>query len=281
MGLSSSTLETAVQRNGSSPSVPSWSAGAEARRSSSPPPLPRTSLDDYEELEAEPDEDPDSNEAAWAVPATSSWRPLGEPTEGAEPSPRRREAGSDSSPRVATLPPPAFGSSPPPLPDAAAFSEAAFSDEEAEAMRAEQPTMFMPSKEEGESGFAGTERDFSPAAENPSLNHGAWDTEARLGRWDAAGTGTEPGWGAEARSSGWGVGPGAGPGSFEPQNTAADSVPAKLRARVHHQAVRVSFAPDSRCPGQYVVRALRDGEKAREGERIALLVALEPGVPLV
>jgi hypothetical protein len=56
---------------------------------------------------------------------------------------------------------------------------------------------------------------------------------------------------------------------------------AKLTARVHHQAVRVSFAPDLRVPGQYVVRPLREGEKAATGEKIALLVALEPGVPLV
>jgi hypothetical protein len=58
-------------------------------------------------------------------------------------------------------------------------------------------------------------------------------------------------------------------------------VPAKLKARVHHQAVRVSFAPDPRTPGQYVVRPLRDGERAAAGERVALIVALEPGVPLV
>jgi hypothetical protein len=45
--------------------------------------------------------------------------------------------------------------------------------------------------------------------------------------------------------------------------------------------VRVSFAPDPRVPGQYVVRPLREGEKAATGERVALLVALEPGVPLV
>jgi hypothetical protein len=245
-------------------------------------PLPRNSLDDYEELEAEPDEDPDSADAAWAAPATGSWRP----PEGGETSARRREAGSDSSPRVATLPPPGFaasvGSSPPPLPDAASFSEAAFSEDELDALRAEQPTMYKPPKDEGESVFAVADGSFSPATENPMLNHAVWDAESRLGRWDAgAGTGTEPGWGAEARSSGWGVAPAAGLGGFESQNMAAENVPAKLTARVHHQAVRVSFAPDGRCPGQYVVRALREGEKAREGERIALLVALEPGVPLV
>ena len=40
-------------------SVPSWSADSERRASSAPPPLPRAaSVDDYEELEAEPDEEP-------------------------------------------------------------------------------------------------------------------------------------------------------------------------------------------------------------------------------
>jgi hypothetical protein len=54
-----------------------------------------------------------------------------------------------------------------------------------------------------------------------------------------------------------------------------------LSARVHHQAVRVALSPDPRTPGQFVLRALRERETPQSGERVALLVALEPGTPLV
>jgi hypothetical protein len=81
----------------------------------------------------------------------------------------------------------------------------------------------------------------------------------------------EPNWDTESRMNNY----------WEQASAPAEAVPAKLTARVHHQAVRVSFAPDSRAPGQYVVRPLREGERPPVGERVALLVALEPGVPLV
>lgn len=55
----------------------------------------------------------------------------------------------------------------------------------------------------------------------------------------------------------------------------------KLTARVHHQAVRVAIAASSLGDGQFTVRPLREGETAPAGERVALLVALEPGSPLV
>jgi hypothetical protein len=61
----------------------------------------------------------------------------------------------------------------------------------------------------------------------------------------------------------------------------SEPAPPKLKARVHHQAVQVSFAPDPRVSGQFIVRALREGERPAAGERVALLVALEPGTPLV
>jgi hypothetical protein len=54
-----------------------------------------------------------------------------------------------------------------------------------------------------------------------------------------------------------------------------------LSARVHHQAVRVALALDPRQPGQFILRALRERELPQNGERVALLVALEPGTPLV
>lgn len=266
-------------------SVPSWSAGSE-RRTSAPPPLPH-SLDDYEELEAEPIHDSDTQASAastaWAATAAPTWRPAERPWEGAEVA--RREAGSDSSPRVATLPPPSFqpsalSSSPPPLPELSAFA-----DEDGDPMRPEQQTVALPPRDEqgegpdpsfftapaglgahdpgdpgAEAASAGSEQRWDVGARSPADagSYSSWATEAsRPGAW--------PPGGAEPASS----------GSFEP------SPPAKLRARVHHQAVRVALAPDPRVPGQYVVRPLREGERAPAGERVALLVGLEPGVPLV
>lgn len=255
MGLSPSNLETARQHNGpgSYSSVPSWSAGSE-RRTSAPPPLPE-SLDDYEELDAEPIQDSDSTASAgWAATAAPTWRP---PERGREAMEARREVGSDSSPRVATLPPPSFqpaslSTSPPPLPELSAFG-----DDEGDPMRPEQPTVALPPQEE-----QGPDPDFftappglSASAAGPASGSYSWSAEHSRGGW-------LPNMAAEATS-------------LEP------STPAKLTARVHHQAVRVAFAPDPRAPGQYVVRPLREGERAPAGERVALLVALEPGVPLV
>jgi hypothetical protein len=247
MGLSPSNLETARQHNGPSSysSVPSWSAGSE-RRTSAPPPLPH-SLDDYEELDAEPIADSDSNASAgWAATAAPTWRP---PERG-------REAGSDSSPRVATLPPPSFqsaalSSSPPPLPELSAFAE-----EDGDPMRPEQQTVVLPPQEE-----QGPDPDFFTApASSGGGDSGSYSWTSEV-----------------SRSGAWLPNPAA-----EPSSPAADSAaPAKLTARVHHQAVRVAFAPDPRSPGQYLVRPLREGERAPAGERVALLVALEPGVPLV
>jgi hypothetical protein len=144
MGLSSSTLETARQHNGASYSnVPSWSASTERR--SSPPPLPsRTSIDDYEELDAEPEEESDGHAAAtagWANTAAPTWRP--QERTAAQLDVARREG--DSSPRVATLPPPSFqpSNSPPPLPELSAFG-----DDDGDPMRPEQPTVLLPPQEE-------------------------------------------------------------------------------------------------------------------------------------
>ena len=295
MGLSSSTLassalETAVQRNGTGyagtgyASVPSWSAGAE-RRTSSPPPLPRAAFDDYEELDAEPDDDEPEAEAGWSASAVATWRPAdGRPTDAAQRGAaaresgadagqaQRREAGSDSSPRVATLPPSGFaqrGSSPPPLPELSAFGE------EDDPMRPEQATVVLPPQEEDPDAAAARSgpADGAGAYVDPSAgDENAWDSDPRMSNWDSgsayAGWGGSGSWSAEQS------------GSVEAP-TALESAPPKLTARVHHQAVRVSFAPDPRAPGQYVVRPLREGERPLGGERVALLVALEPGVPLV
>jgi hypothetical protein len=285
MGLSSSTLETARQHNGASyASVPSWSAGSE-RRASSPPPLPARSLDDYEELDAEPvEEESDAHARAWAATAAPTWRPADRQAaardagldamqrEERQREERRRE---DSSPRIATLPPPSFqpslSSSPPPLPQLSAF------EDEADAMRSEQPTQVIPPREERTGDAEQMLAAMSVAnvgGETPrplgSRGEPMWDADPRMpSGWDPG----SYGWAGEQR--------GSAAAAAEQATAPAEAAPPKLTARVHHQAVRVSFAPDSRAPGQYVVRPLREGERPPAGERVALLVALEPGVPLV
>jgi hypothetical protein len=74
--------------------------------------------------------------------------------------------------------------------------------------------------------------------------------------------------------------------ALDPRPGAGDSErpnagPQPLSARVHHQAVRVALAADPRSPGQFILRPLREREMPHSGERVALLVALEPGTPLV
>jgi len=294
MGLSSSTLastlEGAVQRNGTGyASVPSWSAGTE-RRTSSPPPLPRAAFDDYEELDAEPDEDEPEAEAGWSASAVATWRPAdGRATDssaqrgaaaweaGADAAQGLRgEAPSDSSPRMATLPPAGFqqlGSSPPPLPELSAFG-----DEDGDPMRPEQPTVLLPPQEEAPGGAdarSGPTGASSSYTDPVGGDESAWDSDPRMSNWDSGSA--YGGWSGEPRGGSWSAEQG---GAVE-SPTALESTPPKLTARVHHQAVRVSFAPDARAPGQYVVRPLREGERPLGGERVALLVALEPGVPLV
>ncbi len=194
MGLSSSTLASSSlesarpHRYGAGyASVPSWSAGAE-RRTSSPPPLPRAAFDDYEELDAEPDEDePEaggglvgvcrSHVAArrWAAHGwlSAAWRlRLGGRRGGG--SGQHREADSDSSPRMATLPPAGFqqrGSSPPPLPELIAFG-----DEDGDPMRPEQPTVLLPPQEEEPGGSAAR---LGPAGAASSISIRSAATRAR------------------------------------------------------------------------------------------------------
>jgi hypothetical protein len=291
MGLNSTV---SVSRDATYAAVPSWSADSERRVSSAPPPLPQESQDDYEELEAEPDEEPaDDPGSVWSATSDAgfeSWRPP--------------EAVPPSAPASAL---------PPPLPPRGAFAE----DDADFSQQPELPTVVIPPVDEGE---AAARRAASASAAQGlgvqgqafagragTLSSNAWDQQARVPAWDPdAGSS----WADELRNGAWGHpfsgsaagGSGAGdeassngsssPGAasvadigLEPTNIEpppqSETAPAKFTARVHHQAVRVSFAPDLRVPGQYVVRPLREGERAATGERIALLVALEPGVPLV
>lgn len=296
MGISSSSLETVLQRDTSSqrepgvqrdshaprdtslqrepssyPSAASWSADAERRAVSAPPPLPPRSLDDYEELDAEPEEESSNHvEASWSgAPAAPTWQPAERAREVLGDG---RSDRNESNSRVATLPPPfsavpppVFGAiaaaSPPPLP-----RHPHYDDEDGELEGASHFTA-LDALEEVQPAAPARARD----VRSQPLPESAWDTVARSPSWDPP----APSWDTEARGASW-----SSPApAFELPS--ADATPAKLTARVHHQAVRVSFAPDARTPGQYIVRPLREGEKPNGGERVALLVALEPGQPLV
>jgi hypothetical protein len=292
MGLSSSTLETAVQReSGSYSGVPSWSADSERRASSAPPPLPRAAIDDYEELEAEPDEDAAEAAApAWAVApvlpqrrsaasvrSTRHEAPLDPDRLGATALGATALASSGGASTAGAAPPTspyqsAPSASPPPLPHPARFDE-----ETPEIGPAERPGLLLPplddNEDEGRLGFNHAASEATAASAAFAGQVSSWDAEPRAGGWDP----TAPfAWGADPGVATWGTGAGA-----DVSAALSEAAPPKLTARVHHQAVRVSVAPDVHSPGQFLVRPLREGEKALAGERVALLVALEPGLPLV
>ena len=250
--------------------VPSWSAGSERRVASAPPPLPQEPLDDYEELEAEPDDelvdDAGSNGSSggtesWrssdglAPPSDAMWRPVAVSHSVAAP-------GSAAAPRSA---PP--GGLPPPLPPRGAFSDDADFTQQTEAQ-----TVVLPLDEEG---GARSAQEAQPSGAF-GMQDDAWNQPSRVPpSWEPE---VGASWAAELHRAPWGNGMSPDATEPAPQSEAAR---AKLTARVHHQAVRVYLAPDLRTPGQFIVRPLREGEKPAAGERVALLVALEPGVPLV
>jgi hypothetical protein len=271
MGLSSSAPPGgSLARDSYAPAaVPSWSADSERRTSSAPPPLPQASLDDYEELEAEPDEEAADDPGSIWSSGSESWPP-GEAT---------AESSADPVARARAVPSSLPSAVPPPLPPRGAYAD----DETDFGQLGELPTVVIPPPDESEveARAAALGRDGRRASAPFAVQGNAWDQQARTPAWDPdAGSS----WAADLRNATWGapanLGNGSEPVSVEPPPP-SETAPARLTARVHHQAVRVSFAPDLRVPGQYVVRPLREGEKAASGERIALLVALEPGVPLV
>jgi hypothetical protein len=274
MGLSSSTLETAVHREGAAhAAVPSWSADSERRISSAPPPLPREAVDDYEELEAEPDEDAvEERDAPWSVaPPPPSSRFAGVLHEA------RRDSMSEVERRVSALPPAVYpggplGSSPPPLPVATAEDDGFLSRGDSGATPGTQLEVALAAEEEALRLASATPLDASGELASFAGPGNGWDAEPRSPGWAAA---SPFSWDAESRGS-WG-----NAASVDSESQAGESAQPKLMARVHHQAVRVSCSPDVRFPGHFLVRPLREGEKALPGERVALLVALEPGQPLV
>jgi hypothetical protein len=276
MGLLSAS--PASTRDGAAyASVPSWSADSERRGSGAPPPLPGASLDDYEELEAEPDDEPaDDPGSVWSSAGPESWHPADASAE-AYAAPQGAASGNA-----------APGATPPPLPPRGAFSD----DDTDFTQQTEAQTVVIPPLEENGDAEPRSSRDVRRAGDDFgvqgfAVQGNAWDQQSRMPSWDRD---TGSSWAAELHQSALHQSPWGGPSADDGANQeglASEAAPqsetarAKLTARVHHQAVRVSFAPDQRVPGQYVVRPLREGEKAATGERVALLVALEPGMPLV
>jgi len=263
MGLSSSTLDAVQRDNATHSPVPSWSADGDRRMSSAPPPLPRAALDDYEELDAEPDEEAGEEAAPWSNPAPT-WRGRSDSATGADVS----SEGARNAPSGAAPSQP----NPPPLPSVHAFGE----DDD---MRPEQPTVVIPPPEEArapESRRAALAPREGAPRDGLSSDLGrelaaAWSIEARSPSWDG---GSWDEGGIRGFSSGAAA-------AADGTTSLSEPAPPKLTARVHHQAVQVSFAPDPRVSGQFIVRPLREGERIGAGERIGLLVALEPGLPLV
>jgi hypothetical protein len=239
--------------------VPSWSADSERRISAAPPPLPRRSVEDYEELDAEPDEEAidDDPGSVWSSAGPESWQPV--------------ESSSNTFGSTfmgsAAVPP----GTPPPLPRRGAFAD----DESDFTEPSDLPTVVIPPLEESDEDRVA--RDSQRLATSFAVQGNAWDQQSRVPGWEQD---TGASWATELHASTWGNVSGIDPANPEAASQ-SETGRAKLTARVHHQAVRVSFAPDLRVPGQFVVRPLREGEKAATGERVALLVALEPGVPLV
>jgi hypothetical protein len=170
----------------------------------------------------------------------------------------------------------AAGATPPPLPPRGAFAD----DDSDFTQQLEAQTVVIPQlEEEGDA----EPHESSRAAGSFGVQSNAWDQQSRMPSWDHD---TGSSWAAEIHQSSWGHPASSDSGQNQeavPPEPAlqSETARARLTARVHHQAVRVSFAPDLRVPGQFVVRPLREGEKAATGERVALLVALEPGMPLV
>lgn len=276
MGLSSTTLENAVQRDSSvHPPVSSWSADAERRVSAAPPPLPSAAVDDYEELDAEPEDDeaePAADVAPWAPP---TWR--GQDV-GSAP---HREASAVSADGVS----PGTAATPPPLPRSPfAFDDDDEDEDEDDPMRAEQPTVVIPPIEERRADArppSGTSTPRGAATDSSKDASRSWDAEPPSSGW----LGSESALHASLSGSSWEPAGDSAPSvTADPERRAgpaSEPPPGKLTARVHHQAVRVALASDPRSAGQFVVRALREGERPAAGERVALLVALEPGQPLV
>lgn len=215
-----------------------------------PPPLP-VAEQDAEELEAE------------ALPDDAVVENNG----GAEPAPSAMQTWLASEPPVPGHSSEVGQSIPPPLP------QSSYSSGPEPQAREEQPTIALPSEEE-----AAEVLDDLVVSQGADLVQGTPDlraVESRSGSTVAVDElASRPPPSSRIPSSSAPTRPG------EALAEVASNAP-KLTARVHHQAVRVAISTQSSGEGCFTVRPLREGEAPPAGERVALLVALEPGSPLV
>lgn len=259
MGLSSATLERAKQRDSSAP--PARSAFEEPKLPPTPPPLPASRAP---ALEA-------NDEGPWAL----AREPVADPrtwaaeVQESEPLPRT------SSVRPPPMPKSSYG--PPPLPEQEQEDEELDHNPEflTEAADIGGTTLTSFSDKLGDAApHARAESGASPFAFDESVAAAFAPLERPSHvpppRRERARESSMPFAAAEPPRVG---------ASSDSDARAASGPP--LSARVHHQAVRVALALDPRVPGQFILRALRERETPQSGERVALLVALEPGTPLV
>lgn len=284
MGISSATLERVMARDSS---VPPARVGDDTKLPPEPPPLPLPDV-------FPPPGASSLASASWATPKDELSGPALDPrtwsSELAEPEPVL--ARTSSSARPPPMPRGSYG--PPPLPeleDEEIDSDPEFlSDRHNELGGYEsRPVSNPPPRVVDE--FAPDDWRLPPRESTTNGLFGFAATPEPAQRSGYPASVLPPSSAERALDDGIGSGIGSGIGvglqsMLEPRTGASESERPNasvqpLSARVHHQAVRVALAPDPRSPGQFVLRALRERETPQSGERVALLVALEPGTPLV
>ncbi len=276
--------------------ISSFAGGAEASRSawgseppSAPPPLPApngsSGEDDELEAEALPDDASDDEMVnATEPPLSAVQRWLGATAD----EPWAAEAVSQAAEALQPTPDPSEVSArsvPPPLPPRTA----------GEAADPATPPPASSRIASARSAGAG-DLDDEPAEEvdedplreeRPQESLRQPDSEPEVATSPSAPTGE-----AKSPSTGRPVGAGTSADGFSPPPSgmarSLGSSPAgaagssvRFTARVHHQAVRVAVAVDPQQEGRFFMRPLREGEACEASERVALLVALEPGSALV
>jgi hypothetical protein len=277
MGISSATLERVMQRDSSAPPSALRGAVEEAKLPPEPPPLPLPDVF--------PASTPSSGlDAGWSAPKDEFAAALDPRTWSSE----LAEQEAQSRPSSARPPPmPRSSFRPPPLPeldDEEVDSDPEFLTEKS-VEAAGHDARASGSAPRVADEFAPDDWRLAPPHRETSngAGFGFESAEVEPAQFSGHPASAPPPSSIERPVSDFGFGSGSPSGlDLRPGTDAERSASAQpLSARVHHQAVRVALAPDPRTPGHFILRALRERELPHNGERVALLVALEPGTPLV